>query len=95
MGVPTSICCASACSFVPERFTQSETEPLDNRALHLWVQFASAGIVVMIDGCWYVIVACVFSLGPIAHGYTRLKKWIDYVTGGVLVVLGVRLAGSK
>jgi threonine efflux protein len=61
----------------------------------LWLQFASAGVVVMIDVCWFATVACVFSLGSIARGYTRIKKWIDYVTGGVLVALGVRLVVSK
>lgn len=51
----------------------------------LWSQIASVVVVVMIAACWYGTVACVFSLGPIARGYTRIKKWIDYVTGGILV----------
>ncbi|GHO68145.1 hypothetical protein KSC_070370 [Ktedonobacter sp. SOSP1-52] len=50
----------------------------------LWLQFTSAGVVVMIDVCWLATVACVFSLGPIARGDTRIKKWIEYVTGGIL-----------
>jgi len=36
---------------------------------------------------WYATVACVCSLGPIAREYTRIKKWIDYFSGGVLVAL--------
>lgn len=61
----------------------------------LWLQVASVVVVVMIAACWYGTVACVFSFGPIARGYSRVKKWIDYVTGGILVVLGVRLAVAK
>ena len=61
----------------------------------LWLQVASVVVVVTIAACWYGTVACVFSFGPIARGYSRVKKWIDYVTGGILVVLGVRLAVSK
>jgi threonine efflux protein len=61
----------------------------------LWLQVASVVVVVMIAACWYGTVAYVFSFGPIARGYSRVKKWIDYVTGGILVALGIRLAVSK
>ena len=61
----------------------------------LWLQGASVIVVVMISAIWYSTVACVFSFGPIARWYRRAKKWIDTVTGGVLVALGVRLAVSK
>ncbi|HZR39921.1 MAG TPA: LysE family transporter [Ktedonobacteraceae bacterium] len=61
----------------------------------LWLQVASVVVIVMIAACWYGTVACVFSFGPIARGYRRIKKWIDYVTGGILVALGIRLAVSK
>jgi threonine efflux protein len=61
----------------------------------LWLQVASVVVVVLIAACWYSVVACFFSLEPVARGYRRVKKWIDYVTGGVLVALGVRLAVSK
>ncbi len=61
----------------------------------LWLQAASVLVVVLIAACWYATVACVFSFGPVARGYARVKKWIDYVTGGILVALGVRLAISK
>lgn len=61
----------------------------------LGLQVASVVVIVTIAACWYATVACVFSFGPIARGYARVKKWIDYVTGGILVALGVRLAVSK
>ena len=61
----------------------------------LWLQVASIVIVVMIAASWYGVVACLFSLEPVARAYRRAKKWIDYITGGVLVALGIRLAISK
>jgi threonine efflux protein len=61
----------------------------------LWLQGASVIVVVMIAAVWYSTVACVFSFGPVARWYRRARKWIDTVTGGVLVALGVRLAVSK
>lgn len=61
----------------------------------LWLLLASAAAIVMIAACWYATIACVFSFGPIARGYARIRKWIDYATGGVLVALGIRLAVSK
>jgi threonine efflux protein len=61
----------------------------------LELQFASIVVIVLISFCWYSVVACFFSLEPVARGYRRLQRWIDYVTGGILVALGVRLAVSK
>lgn len=61
----------------------------------LWLQIASIVVVVLIAVSWYSVVACFFSLEPVARVYRRVKRWIDYVTGGVLVVLGIRLAVSK
>jgi RhtB (resistance to homoserine/threonine) family protein len=61
----------------------------------LELQIASVIVVVLISLCWYSVVACFFSLAPVARGYRRIKRWIDYVTGGILVALGVRLAVSK
>jgi RhtB (resistance to homoserine/threonine) family protein len=61
----------------------------------LELQIASVVVVVLISLCWYSVVACFFSLEPVARGYRRIKRWIDYVTGGILVALGVRLAVSK
>lgn len=58
-------------------------------------QIACIVTVVLISAFWYGLVAYVFSFGLIARGYLRLKKWIDTVTGGILVALGVRLAVSK
>ena len=61
----------------------------------LWFQVASIAVVVMIAASWYSVVACLFSLEPVTRFYRRVKKWIDYLTGGILIALGVRLAVSK
>lgn len=61
----------------------------------LWLQIASIVIVVLIAISWYSTVACLFSLGPVERSYRRAKKWIDRLTGGIFVLLGVRLATSK
>jgi threonine efflux protein len=61
----------------------------------LWVQAASAVLMLMIAACWFCIVACLFSLGPVTSAYRRAKRWIDYMTGGIFVALGIRLAVEK
>lgn len=61
----------------------------------LWLQVASVVIVVLITSTWYGLVACLFSLAPVARVYRRLRRWVDLITGGILVALGVRLVVSK
>lgn len=58
-------------------------------------QIACIVTIVLISASWYSIVAYVFSFSLIARGYLRMKKWIDIITGGILVGLGIRLAVSK
>jgi threonine efflux protein len=57
-----------------------------------WLQVTITVIMVVIAAVWFCIVACLFSLGPIADMYRRAKKWIDYLTGGLFIALGLRLA---
>ena len=59
------------------------------------LQMTIAVTMVIIAGSWFCIVACLCSLGPIIAMYRRAKKWLDYLTGGLFVALGVRLALSK
>jgi threonine efflux protein len=61
----------------------------------LWVQAASVAVAVAVAGAWYGLVALVFSLGPAVRAYRRARRWVDAVTGGVLVALGLRLAVSE
>lgn len=60
-----------------------------------WFQMTLILIMVVTVAVWFCMVACLFSLGPIAAVYRRAKKWLDYLTGGIFVILGVRLALSK
>jgi threonine/homoserine/homoserine lactone efflux protein len=41
---------------------------------------------------WYVLVAVLFGLGPVARVYRRARRWIDRVVAAVLIALGGRLA---
>lgn len=61
----------------------------------LWVQAASVAVAVAVAAAWYGLVAVVFSLGPAVRAYRRARRWVDAVTGGVLVALGLRLAVSE
>ncbi len=58
----------------------------------VWLQASTALVMLLISLGWFSIVALLFSLGPISALYRRAKKWIDYVTGGIFVLLGIRLA---
>jgi len=60
-----------------------------------WFQVTIIMIMVVTVATWFCIVACLFSLEPITRMYRRAKKWLDYLTGGLFVALGVRLALSK
>jgi threonine efflux protein len=61
----------------------------------LWVQAASVVLMLLIAACWFCVVAYLFSLGPVTNAYRRAKRWIDYITGGIFVVLGIRLAVER
>ena len=61
----------------------------------LQFQVACIAVIVLISASWYSIVACLFSVKLIARGYRRAKRWIDYLTGSILVAFGIRLAVSK
>jgi threonine efflux protein len=60
----------------------------------LWVRAAAVGLAVAIAAAWYSAAACVFSLAPVTRAYQRAKRWVDYVTGGVLIGLAGRLAAE-
>lgn len=58
----------------------------------LWVQTTSVVLMLLIAAGWFCFVACLFSLAPVTRAYRRAKRWIDYLTGGIFVALGLRLA---
>ncbi|GHO49562.1 LysE family translocator [Ktedonospora formicarum] len=61
----------------------------------LWLQVASAALMLVMAAGWFCIVACLFSLAPITRAYRHTKRWIDYVTGGIFIALGIRLAVER
>jgi threonine efflux protein len=52
-------------------------------------------VMLAVTTVWLCIVTCLSSLGPIVRFYRRAKRWIDYITGGLFVALGVRLAVER
>lgn len=52
----------------------------------------AVALMVALAVCWFTAVAVLFGLGPIARAYARARRWIDRVTGAVLVALAGRLA---
>lgn len=58
----------------------------------LWLDAAILVGMVGISAGWFSLVALLFSLAPIARYYHRAQRWIDAITGGVFVALGLKLA---
>ncbi|MEM9605164.1 MAG: LysE family transporter [Pseudomonadota bacterium] len=43
----------------------------------------------------YVLIALVFSVGGVMHGYRRFRRWIEGITAGAFAVAGVGLIRSS
>jgi threonine/homoserine/homoserine lactone efflux protein len=41
---------------------------------------------------WYFFVAYMFTTGAMVRGYRQIGHWIDRLAGGMLIVLGLKLA---
>jgi threonine efflux protein len=63
--------------------------------LPFWVQGTVVVLMLVVTAAWLCIVVFVSSLGPVVRCYRRVKRWIDYITGGLFVALGVRLAVER
>jgi RhtB (resistance to homoserine/threonine) family protein len=50
---------------------------------------------VIAEWLWYVMLAMTFSLNPVQQGYRRIKRYVNYVFGGLFVYLGFRLAMAQ
>jgi threonine efflux protein len=61
----------------------------------LWVIIVAVSLVVAIEFSWYCVAAYFFGLPTVARLYRRTKRWIDYITGGVYILLSGRLAFVK
>ena len=58
----------------------------------LWFSLAVIAVMVTISLTWYSAVAWFFTVGWLAAGYRRARRWIDRATGACFVVFGARLA---
>ena len=59
------------------------------------VVLCAIALVIAIDFGWYCLFASFFALPAVAVFYPRGKHWIDYVIGGISMLLNRRLAALK
>ncbi|MEW9533712.1 LysE family translocator [Microbispora sp. NPDC049125] len=57
-----------------------------------WTLATAVVLAVLIAGGWYMTAALLLSIGPVLRLYERVKRWVDYATGGILTALAARLA---
>lgn len=57
----------------------------------VWCYFALPPLVFAIEAGWYTVVAVCFSGRRPREAYLRAKKWIDWLAGGAIGALGLRL----
>ncbi len=60
-----------------------------------WLQIASVAVIVSISLAWYGGMTALFSHRPVAMRYNAARRWIDRVTGGLFVGLGIGLAVDR
>lgn len=48
--------------------------------------------VMLVESAWYALVALAFSAAPVRRRYVAAKAWVDRVCGGVMGLIGLRLA---
>lgn len=58
------------------------------------LSLAIVALVFVIESSWYTLVALTLSAEKARQSYLRAKTWIDHLTGGVMVLLGIKLASS-
>jgi threonine efflux protein len=61
----------------------------------LWVLVTAVLLVIMIEFMWYCLMAYLFARKPVARVYRRAQRWIDYIAGGLYMLLGGRLALAR
>lgn len=60
----------------------------------LWLDATILVGMVSIAAVWYTLVSLLFSLAPVSRAYHRAQRWVDAITGGIFIALGVRLAAN-
>jgi len=61
----------------------------------VWLRAAAVGVIVFDALWWHLTLALAFSTRRAQGLYARVKRPLDYLLGGVLVLLGVRLVFAR
>ncbi len=61
----------------------------------VWIYVVTIALIVCVSVIWYSMVAFFFSIEKVQSVYHRSKKFLDCITGSILLFLGARLAFSK
>ncbi len=64
------------------------------REVPLSVMLVLPFVVLLVEAGWYAVVALVLSSASPRAAYLRYKAWIDRAAGGVMLLLGLKLAAS-
>ena len=64
------------------------------RDVPLPVMLALPFVVLLVEAGWYAVVALVLSSESPRAAYLRYKAWLDRTAGGVMLLLGLKLATS-
>ena len=59
-----------------------------------WFRAAAVAIVLVDALLWYSMLAFLFSLPAVRSVYAKAHKWLNWVTGGLLALFGVRMVLS-
>jgi threonine/homoserine/homoserine lactone efflux protein len=60
--------------------------------LTLSLAVAAIATMVVVSIGWYFFVAYMFASEPVVRGYREIGHWVDKLAGGMLVLLGLKLA---
>jgi threonine efflux protein len=60
-----------------------------------WTYVVIVALIVCVSVIWYSLVAFFFSIEKVQSVYHKSKKFLDCITGSILLFLGARLAFSK
>ncbi|TIP27033.1 MAG: hypothetical protein E5X67_17620 [Mesorhizobium sp.] len=60
-----------------------------------WFRAAAVAVIFADALLWYGALAFVFSIAAISSFYGRIRKWLDWIAGGLLTVFGLRMMLSS
>lgn len=60
-----------------------------------WFRAAAVGVIFADALLWYGALAFVFSIAAISSFYSRIRKWLDRIAGGLLAIFGLRMMLSS